>query len=179
MVADVIADTAAHVAFHDSLNDGAESWLVGHLQSVANLEGSTRLVLDLVTGFDRTVKMEEDEVELLPPQHVSTYTRMLAASYTTHSVQVRCDFILALVVLLFFFAEDLEGWDPSLLSEIFTVFHSVAMLCHAAEQPTFDTAPFTAIDDVDEVATRLCTVLERRFQPCPVAAPHLLRPFAR
>jgi nuclear pore complex protein Nup160 len=174
--ADVIADTAARVAFRDSLDDGAESWLVGRLQSVANLEDSTRLVLDLVGGFDRAVKMEEDEVELLLPQHVSTYTRMLAASYATHSVQVRYDFILALVALLFFFAEDLEDWDPSLLSEIFAVFRGVAMLRYAAEQPAFDAAPFTTVDDADEVAARLRTLGMSRSAPAASAPTPALFP---
>jgi len=85
--ADIIADIAAHGTFHDSLDDGVESWLMGRIQSVADLEASTWLVLDLVGGFDRAIKMEEDEVKLLLLQHVSTYTHMLTASYATHSVQ--------------------------------------------------------------------------------------------
>jgi len=174
--ADIIADIAARGAFRDSLDDGAESWLVGRLQSVADLEASTRLVLDLVGGFDRAVKMEEDEVELLLPQHVSTYTRMLAASYAAHSVQARYDFILALVALLFFFAEDLEDWDPSLLSEIFAVLRGVAMLRHAAEQPAFDAAPFTTVDDTDEVAARLRTLGMSRSAPTASAPTPALFP---
>src|SRR5258708_7077466 len=55
--ADIIADTAARSAFRDVLDDGAESWLVGRLQSVADLDASTRLVLDLVGDFDRAVIM--------------------------------------------------------------------------------------------------------------------------
>jgi nuclear pore complex protein Nup160 len=174
--ADIIADTAARVALRDSLDDGAESWLVGRLQSVADLEASTRLVLDLVGGFDRAVKMEEDEVELLLPQQVSVYTRMLAASYATHSVQARYDFILALVALLFFFAEDLEDWDPSLLSEIFAVFRGVSMLRYAAEQPAFDATPFTAVDDTDEVAARLRTLGMSRSAPAASAPTPALFP---
>jgi nuclear pore complex protein Nup160 len=174
--ADIIADTTARGAFRDSLDDGAESWLVGRLQSVADLEASTRLVLDLVGGFDRAVKMEEDEVELLLPQHVSVHTRMLAASYAAHSVQARYDFILAFVALLFFFAEDLEDWDPSLLSEIFAVFRGVAMLRHAAEQPAFDAAPFTVVDDADEVAARLRTLGMSRSAPAASAPTPALFP---
>jgi nuclear pore complex protein Nup160 len=143
---------------------------------VSDLEASTRLVLDLVGGFDRAVKMEEDEVELLLPQHVSVHTRMLAASYAAHSVQARYDFILALVALLFFFAEDLEDWDPSLLSEIFAVFRGVAMLRHAAEQPAFDAAPFTVIDDADEVAARLRTLGMSRSAPAASAPTPALFP---
>ena len=85
--ADIIADIAARGTFHDSLDDGAESWLMGCIQSVADLKALTWLVLDLVGGFDRAVKMEEDEVKLLLLQHVSTYTHMLTALYATHSVQ--------------------------------------------------------------------------------------------
>jgi len=87
--ADIIADIAAHGTFHDSLDSGAESWLIGYIQSVADLKASTWLVLDLVGGFDHAVKMEEDEVKLLLLQHVSTYTCMLTTSYATHSVQAR------------------------------------------------------------------------------------------
>jgi len=128
LYADIIADIAMHGMFYDSFDDGAESWLMGHTQSVADLEASTWLVLDLVGGFDHTVKMEEDEVKLLLLQHVSTYTYMLTTSYATRSVQAQYDFILALVTLLFFFAKDLEDWDPSLLSEIFAILRGVAML---------------------------------------------------
>jgi nuclear pore complex protein Nup160 len=174
--ADIIADTAARGAFRDSLDDGAESWLVGRLQSVADLESSTRLVLDLVGGFDRAVKMEEDEVELLLPQHVSVYTRMLTAAYATHSVQARYDFILALVALLFFFAEDLEDWDPSLLTEIFAVFRGVAMLRYAAEHPAFDATPFAVVDDTDEVAARLRTLGMSRSAPAASAPTPALFP---
>ena len=164
--ADIIADTAARGAFRDSLDDGAESWLVGRLQSVPDLEDATRLVLDLVGGFDRAVKMEEDEVELLLPQHVSVHTRMLTAAYAAHSVQARYDFILALVALLFFLADDLDGWDPSLLTEVFAVFRGVAMLRYAAEQPAFDASPFTTVDDAtDEVAARLRTLGMSRSGP--------------
>ena len=174
--ADIIADTAARSAFRNSLDDGAGSWLVGRLQSVVDLEASTRLVLDLVGGFDRAVKMEEDEVELLLPQHVSVHTRMLTAAYATYSVQARHDFILALVALLFFFAEDLEDWDPSLLSEIFAVFRGVAMLRYVAEQPAFDAAPFTVVDDADEVAARLRTLGMSRSAPAAAAPTPALFP---
>ncbi|KAF8266642.1 nucleoporin Nup120/160-domain-containing protein [Lactarius quietus] len=167
--ADIIADTAARGAFRESLDDGAESWLVGRLQSVTDLEASTRLVLDLVGGFDRAVKMEEDEVELLLPQHAPVHTRMLTAAYAMHSVQARYDFILALVALLFFLADDLEGWDPSLLSEIFAVFRGVAMLRYAAEQPAFDAAPFTVVDDADDVTARLRTLGMSRSGPATSA----------
>ncbi|KAI0245682.1 nucleoporin Nup120/160-domain-containing protein [Lactifluus subvellereus] len=168
--ADIIADTAARGAFRDSLDDGAQSWLVGRLQSVPDLEDATRLVLDLVGGFDRAVKMEEDEVELLLPQHVSVHTRMLTAAYAAHSVQARYDFILSLVALLFFLADDLEGWDPSLLTEVFAVFRGVAMLRYAAEQPAFDASPFTTVDDAtDEVAARLRTLGMSRSGPAAAA----------
>ena len=174
--ADIIADSAARSAFCDSLDDGAESWLVGRLQSVTDLDASTRLVLDLVGGFDRAVKMEEDEVELLLPQHVSVYTRMLTAAYAAHSVQARYDFILSLIALLFLFAEDLVDWDPSLLTEIFAVFRGIAILRHAAEQPAFDAAPFTIVDDADEVAARLRTLGMSRTAPAASAPTPALFP---
>ena len=174
--ADIIADTAARSAFRDSLDDGAESWLVGRLQSVTDLDASTRLVLDLVGGFDRAVKMEEDEVELLLPQHVSVYTRMLTAAYAAHSVQARYDFILSLIALLFLFAEDLVDWDPSLLTEIFAVFRGIAMLRYAAEQPPFDAVPFTIVDDADEVAARLRTLGMSRTAPAASAPTPALFP---
>jgi nuclear pore complex protein Nup160 len=168
--ADIIADIAARDAFRDSLEDGSESWLVGRLQSVPDLEAASRLVLDLVGGFDRAVKMEEDEVELLLPQHVSVHNRMLTAAYAVHSVRARYDFILALVALLFFLADDLEGWDPSLLAEIFAVFRGVAMLRYAAEQPALDASPFTLVEDAtDEVAARLRTLGMSRSGPAASA----------
>ncbi|KAH8981571.1 hypothetical protein EDB86DRAFT_3107098 [Lactarius hatsudake] len=40
--------------------------------------------------------------------------------------------------------------SPSLLSEIFAVFRSVAMPRYSAEQHAFNAAPFTLVDDADD-----------------------------
>ncbi|KAH9056329.1 hypothetical protein EDB87DRAFT_1687662 [Lactarius vividus] len=85
-----------------------------------------------------------------------------------HFMQARYDFIFTLIVFLFSLTDNPEGWDPihrpqnsdwpthpppvmtpSLLSEIFAVFRSVAMPRYSAEQPAFNAAPFTLIDDAD------------------------------
>jgi hypothetical protein len=71
---------------------------------VTDVESLAHLVLAL-GGFDRAVRMEEGEVELLLPQHVSVHMCMLTAAYATHSVQARYNFIIA---LLFFVTEDLD-----------------------------------------------------------------------
>ncbi|KAH9036608.1 nucleoporin Nup120/160-domain-containing protein [Lactarius pseudohatsudake] len=141
--ADIIADTAARGAFREALDDGAESWLVGRLQSVPDLEAATRLILDLTRSSSCF------------PSTAPVHTRMLTAAYATHSVRARYDFILALVALLFFLADDLEGWDPSLLSEIFA--------------PAFDAAPLTVVDDADEIAARLRTLGMSRSGPATSA----------
>ncbi|TFY82965.1 hypothetical protein EWM64_g1046 [Hericium alpestre] len=133
--ADIIHDQAQRSLFKDELDEGLESWISGRLQSIEDIDAETRLTLDLIGGFDKDVKREEDEVELLIPQQASHWTRLLTASYINFSVEARYEFIVCLVILLFFLSEDLPQWDPALLAEVFAVFRGVAMLRYATEQP--------------------------------------------
>ncbi|KAI0063071.1 hypothetical protein BV25DRAFT_1907210 [Artomyces pyxidatus] len=159
--ADIIHDQAQRSFFKDDLDEGLESWIMGRLQSVEDIDASTRLVLDLIGGFDREIKREEDEVEMLLPQSVSEYTRAFTAAFTTYTVAARYDFCLGLIALLFFLSEDLPQWDPALLAEVFAVFRGVAMLRYATEQPAND-GPTTlhprtrgVSAEAEEVAARL------------------------
>ncbi|KAI0347005.1 hypothetical protein BDW22DRAFT_1367225 [Trametopsis cervina] len=133
--ADIIQDTALRLDLRGQLDEGFDSWLVGRLQSVGNIEDSARLVLDIIGGFDQDVKREEEEVELLLPAVNAELSGALTASYATFSVNARYDLALALITLLFFLPDEIPHWDPSLLAEIFVVFRGVALLRHAARQP--------------------------------------------
>ncbi|KAI0038000.1 hypothetical protein FA95DRAFT_1684755 [Auriscalpium vulgare] len=161
--ADIIHDQAQRTLFKEEVDEGLESWILGRLQSVEDIDAATRLVLDLVGGFDKEIKREEDEVEMLLPQTVSNFSVALTAAFTTHTIAARYDFCLSLIALLFFMSEDLTQWDPALLAEVFAVFRGIAMLRYAIEQPAADTHITTrgtrgASVEADEVVARLRTL---------------------
>ncbi|KAJ3536697.1 hypothetical protein NM688_g6802 [Phlebia brevispora] len=149
--ADIIEDQA-RLAFRDEVDEGLESWITGRLQSVGDLQNNARLLLDLIGGFDRDVKREEDEVELLLPSTNLEWNRALSASYVTSSVNARYDLSLLLIIMLFFLTDEIQQWDPSLLAEIFVVFRGIAMLRHTTRQPAGAASPqsqdLSAEDDV-------------------------------
>ncbi|KAI0309633.1 hypothetical protein OF83DRAFT_1157943 [Amylostereum chailletii] len=178
--ADIIHDQAQRSMFKEELDEGLESWLLGRLQSVEDIDAATRLVLDLVGGFDREIKREEDEVELLIPHSVSDFTHALTSAYITHSVAARYEFCLSLIVLLFFLSEDLPDWDPALLAEVFAVFRGIAMLRYATQQPAGDaiveaapTGRGTSAES-DEVIARLRNMDVSRGDTLSAPGPSLL-----
>ncbi|KAF7330785.1 hypothetical protein MVEN_02417700 [Mycena venus] len=136
--ADIIQDQVLRVKFGETLDEGAKSWMAGRLQSISDIDASTRTALDVIGGFDSDVKREEDEVELLLPPPQSDWSRALTATYTTATVNARYDLCLSLLTLLFFFADQLDGWDPALLAEVFAVFRGIAILRFLTRQPAGD-----------------------------------------
>jgi nuclear pore complex protein Nup160 len=126
----------------------------GRLQSISDIDASTRTALDIIGGFDSEVKREEEEVELLLPPSHSDWSRALTATYVTSTVTARYELCLSLVTLLFFFAADLDDWDPALLAEVFAVFRGIAILRFLSRQPAGDpsgskpVAEDVAADDV-------------------------------
>ncbi|KAH7916141.1 nucleoporin Nup120/160-domain-containing protein [Hygrophoropsis aurantiaca] len=137
-IVDIIQDQAQRSNFWDDLDEGFTEWIFGRLQSVDDLDRDIRIILDLVAGFDQDVKREEDEVELLLPSTRSDWTTALAAVYVSTSVHARYDICLSVVTLIFFLAESLKEWDPSLVEEVFAVFRGLAMLRSVARQPAGD-----------------------------------------
>ncbi|KAI0698869.1 nucleoporin Nup120/160-domain-containing protein [Cytidiella melzeri] len=133
--ADIIQDTALRLDLRSQIDEGFESWMVGRLQSIGHLEDATRLVLDIIGAFDKDVKREEEEVELLLPAVNGVLSGALTASYVTFSVNARYDLALALITLLFFLPDDVPQWDPSLLAEVFVVYRGIALLRYTARQP--------------------------------------------
>ncbi|KAJ6538958.1 nucleoporin Nup120/160-domain-containing protein [Mycena capillaripes] len=156
--ADIIQDQVVRVKFAETLDEGAKSWMAGRLQSIPDIDASTRTALDVIGGFDSDVKREEDEVEsLLPPPH-SDWSRALTATYITATINARYELCLSLVTLLFFFSDQLDNWDPALLAEVFAVFRGIAILRFLARQPAGDPiGSKPAAEDVaaDDVIARL------------------------
>ncbi|THH14049.1 hypothetical protein EW146_g6244 [Bondarzewia mesenterica] len=153
--ADIIHDQAQRSLFKEEIDEGLESWILGRLQSVENIDAATRVVLDVVGGLDKAVKCEEGVIE---PS--SEWTSGLTAAYATYSVNARYEFCICLITLLFFLSEDLPEWDPSLLAEVFAVFRGIAMLRYVGQQPTGDHVPSTVAAiggsaDADDVIARL------------------------
>lgn len=152
--ADIIQDQA-RLALRDEVDEGLESWISGRLQSIPNLEVNARLILDLIGGFDQDVKREEDEVELLlPPAHMD-WSRALAVSYATSSVDARYEIALLLIIMLFFLTDEIPQWDSALLGEIFVVFRGIAMLRHTSRQPAGTVIPKSDEDGEDEVIAKM------------------------
>lgn len=137
-IVDILGDQAQRLDFKESLDDGTQNWIITRLQDVEDFDKDIRIILDLVAGFDPQVKREEDEVELLLPPTRSEWRVALSAAYVSTSVHARYGICVALVALLFFLADDLRGWDQSLLEEVFAVFRGLAILRCAARQPVAD-----------------------------------------
>ncbi|EKM59586.1 uncharacterized protein PHACADRAFT_87488 [Phanerochaete carnosa HHB-10118-sp] len=148
--ADIIQDTAQRLDLRSEIDDGVNIWISGRLQSVGNLEDASRFILDIVGGFDRDVKREEDEVELLLPPTNLEWSRALTAAYATSSINARYDLALALIMLLFYHADAVHQWEPSLLAEIFVVFRGVALLRYTSRQPAGSAAPSPRETSTDE-----------------------------
>ncbi|KAJ7087255.1 nucleoporin Nup120/160-domain-containing protein [Mycena belliarum] len=156
--ADIIQDQVLRVKFAETLDEGAKIWMSGRLQSISDIDASTRTALDVIGGFDSEVKREEDEVELLLPPPHSDWSRALTATYVTATVNARYDLSLSLVTLLFFFSDQLDDWDPALLAEVFAVFRGIAILRFLSRQPAGDpggSKPVAEDAAADDVIARL------------------------
>lgn len=158
--ADIIMDQAHTTFSRTDLDDEEDSWITGRLQSIEELDHAIRSCLDIVGGFTNDeVKVEEEEVELLLPVVKSEWTRSLTASYVTMTVHARYELSLAVVTLLFFLAEDLVQWDPSLIAEVFVVFRGLAMLRYVSRQPAGENGPHLGSDgrgaSPDDVIARM------------------------
>lgn len=137
--ADIVLDEAQRSNFMDDLDEGMESWIQGRLTSVPRPQDAVRAVIDIIAEFEIEVKTEEDDSGLLNTPPASEWKRALIAAYGASTIDARYQLCLALMMLLFFLAEDLVDWEPALLSEIFAVFRGVAMLRYLAQQPASTT----------------------------------------
>jgi hypothetical protein len=85
------------------------------------------MILDLLVWFEQDVMQEEVEVELLLQSSRSDWTTTISASYISMVVHARYDMCMAPVILLFFLADELKEWNPSLVEEVFAVLRGLAM----------------------------------------------------
>ncbi|KAH9482452.1 Nuclear pore complex protein Nup160 [Psilocybe cubensis] len=155
--AEILQDQARRIAFVENLEEGAASWFVGRLQSVADLDRATRNALDAIGGLDLAIKKEYTDTELLHPPPSSQWLRSQSAAFTTITVEARYDLCLCLIILLFFCSEELSGWDASLLAEVFAVFRGLAILRYISSQPAETQMSRGQVDvtSPDDVATQL------------------------
>ncbi|KAI8984997.1 nucleoporin Nup120/160-domain-containing protein [Trametes punicea] len=158
--ADIIQDQVRLSAFREQIDEGLESWIAGRLQGIGKIQEAARFVLDIIGGFDKEVKREEEDAELLSRPISPAWLKALTASYATTSVHARYDISLALVTLLFFLADELQQWDQGLLAEIFVVYRGIAMLRYVARQPAGDNATPPQVEvgasrNDDEVVAKL------------------------
>jgi len=118
---------------------------------------------------DNEVKLEEEEVELVPPTTESEWSRGLAASFIGMTVSARYDLCLTIIAFLRFLAEDLGDRDPSLLAEVFVVFRGLAVLRHVAQQAAGDNEEDT-LGEPDDFVSRMrnMNVSQPRTRSLPV-----------
>jgi nuclear pore complex protein Nup160 len=133
---DIIQDQAKRIGFQDALPDGQTEWFAGRLESVGDLDAAVRTALDVIGGVDDVVKREDDEMTtLIIPENPSDLSTGLTVAYILTTISARYDLCLSLMILLFFIADDLLTWDPSLLAEVFAVFRGISMLRQISSQP--------------------------------------------
>ncbi|KAF8914143.1 nucleoporin Nup120/160-domain-containing protein [Gymnopilus junonius] len=133
--AEILLDQAHRVKFRESLDKGEESWFIGRLERISDLDKATRNALDSIGGCDLAIKREYSDTELLNPPPSSKWLSSQTAAFTITSVEARYDLCLSLIILLFFLSDTLHGWDASLLAEVFAVFRGLAMLRLVGNQP--------------------------------------------
>ncbi|KAJ8584642.1 hypothetical protein M405DRAFT_913783 [Rhizopogon salebrosus TDB-379] len=128
-VVDIIRDRAQRCNFKATLNEPSEAVasITARLQCTEDLDGAVQIILDLLAWFEQDVREEEVEVELLLPRSRSDRTTTFSASYISTVVHARYDICMAPVILLFFLADDLKEWNPSLVDEVFAVLRGLAM----------------------------------------------------
>lgn len=156
---DLILDQAQRMDFQGQIDEGFASWLTGRVASIEHIDVAIRSVLDLLGGFDRAVKREEDEVALLLPVTNTDWTRSLAFHYAAATIEARYDLAMALIGIVFFLAtEEMAIWDPALLAEILAVFRGIALLRLVARQPGAHPSASTASSfqfNADDIAARM------------------------
>lgn len=168
--ADIILDQSQRTFFRTDLDEADDSWITGRLQSIEDLDQAIRFGLDILGGLaDNEVKLEEEEVELLLPSTSSEWSRALTASFIGMTVNARYDLCLTVIALLYFLAEDLGDWDPSLLAEVFVVFRGLAMLRYVTQQTTGGNEQDT-VGDPDDFVSRMRNmhVSQSRTRSLPV-----------
>ena len=153
--ADIILDQSQRTFFRTDLDEADDNWITGRLQSIEDLDQAIRFGLDILGGLtEDEVKLEEEEVELLLPTTESEWSRALTASFVGMTVNARYDLCLTIIALLYFLAEDLGDWDPSLLAEVLVVFRGLAMLRYVAQQ-TAGNGEQETLGDADDFVSRM------------------------
>ena len=153
--ADIILDQSQRTFFRTDLDEADDNWITGRLQSIEDLDQAIRFGLDILGGLtEDEVKLEEEEVELLLPTTESEWSRALTASFVGMTVNARYDLCLTIIALLYFLAEDLGDWDPSLLAEVLVVFRGLAMLRYVAQQTAGNSEQET-LGDADDFVSRM------------------------
>ncbi|KAL5508105.1 hypothetical protein ACEPAH_5723 [Sanghuangporus vaninii] len=167
-LADIIAEASARVFTREEIEDDLISWVDEQLSTIRDFNSTVRRALEVIASLSRAVKQEEDEVELILPPVILEWTRALATSYLTETIEARYDLCLALSVLFFFMGESLKESqvDPVLLAEVFAIIRGVAMCRYICRQPAGDLGGAKPMpqqaETEDDVATRLSTMYVSR-----------------
>ena len=138
-VVDIIQDRAQRFNFTATLEPSeTEASITARLQGIEGLNGAVQITLALLVWFERDMKQEEVDIELLLPRSRSDWITTFSASYISTVVHARYDIYMIPIILLFFLADGLKEWNPSLVQEVFAVLRGLAML-----QPVHPQCPLT------------------------------------
>lgn len=155
-LADIILEASNRVFSCEDVDEELDAWIQSRLAAVEGFDQTVRLALDVLTGLDKAVKQEEDEVELIIPPETTEWSRALITSYVSDTIEMRYELNMALAVLLFFAGENLRSSDPALLAEVFAVFRGTAMFRLVTRQTAGDLdGSSPSMQDPDDVVSRM------------------------
>lgn len=136
---DIVAEASTRVFSRDSeIESELVQWLSEQLQPIGGFDDAVREIIDMLEGGEDTIKMEEDEVEMILPPYSLDWKRALVTSYITETVDARYDICLAFAALIFCTTSEFRRYDPGLIISAFAPIRGVAMFRYLCRQPAGD-----------------------------------------
>jgi len=133
---DIFQDQARRVGIRESLTEGTLEWFTRRLHGVGDLKAGVGAVINAIRRFDSDVELEEANDSSTPViAESSSLSTDLAIAYLVSAISARHDLCLSLFTLLFFIADDLSTWNPSILGEVLAIFRGISMLRQIVTQP--------------------------------------------
>jgi len=133
---DIFQDQARRVGIRESLTEASLEWFTRRLHGVGDLEADVGGVIHAISRFDSDVKLGEANDPSTPLiVESSSLSIELATAYLVSVISARYDLCLSLFTLLFFIADDLSTWSPTILGELLAIFRGISMLRQTVSQP--------------------------------------------
>lgn len=157
---DIVAEASGRVFSRDAEAEAELTpWLSDQLRHIGGFDDGVREIIDILEGSEDSVKMEEDEVELILPPDSLDWKRALVTSYITETVEARYDLCLAFATVIFCTTSEFRHYDPGLIIAAFAPIRGVAMFRYLCRQPAGDLEGSRPLPlegtNADDVASRL------------------------